>query len=100
MQSLSNVNAYQPNRRKVRVDTLLAIMCSLHTSLLYHSFHSFVNTKFHFLFLFKSSAGRSPTIAGAASLDVHMICMAFIIGIIYAFCCLTVDADGSAGMDY
>lgn len=52
------------------------------------------------LFLFKGRAGCSPAVAGAASLDVHMFRVAFVIGIVDTFHRFTINADGSAGMGY
>lgn len=51
------------------------------------------------LLLPERSAGRSLAFACAAALDIHMIRMAFIIGIINAFHCLAIDTDGSAGVN-
>lgn len=52
------------------------------------------------LFLRKCSAGRLLTVAGAAALDVHMVCVAFVVGIVDALHRLAVDADGRTGMNH
>jgi len=54
----------------------------------------------HQLFLLKSRACGAFTVTCVSAPDIHMIGMAFIIGIINAFRCLAVNADGFAGMDY
>ena len=101
MQSLSNVNAYKPNRRKVRVDTLLALYVpSAHIVTLSQFPLSVNNEIIKFLLFLESRAGRTLTVAGAAALDIHMIRMAFIIGIINALLRFAVDADGFARMDH
>lgn len=50
------------------------------------------------LFLFKGRAGCPLAVAGAAALNVHMVGVAFVIGIVDTFYRFTVNADGSAGM--
>lgn len=51
------------------------------------------------LFLFcKGTAGCLMTIAGAVARNVYMLCMAFVIAVIFAVVCFTVDADCLAGM--
>ena len=58
-----------------------------------------INGKFQFcLFLFKGRADCSLAVTGAAALDVHMVGMAFIIGIINTFYRFAVNTDGLAGM--
>ena len=51
-----------------------------------------------FLSLFKGRAYRTPAVAGAAALNVHMVSMTFVIGIVDTFHRFAVNADGSAGM--
>ena len=48
----------------------------------------------------KGCTSSLPAVTGATALDVHMLCMAFVIAVVHAVCCFTVDTDHFAGMAY
>lgn len=50
------------------------------------------------LLLLESSAGSLPAAAGAAALDIHMVCSTLVVAVIHALHRLAVDADMLAGM--
>lgn len=50
------------------------------------------------LFFRKRSAGCLFTVTGAAALDVHMVCVTFVVGVVNTLYSFTVDADGGAWM--
>lgn len=50
------------------------------------------------LFFRKRGAGCLPTVTGAASLDVHMVRMTFVVGVVNTLHGFTVDADRGTWM--
>ena len=103
------------------MDTLLGChMSHSHAHLLYHTL-SLLSTLFSTVHSFffstvvtvhscirhllklpfpKGCAGSLPAVAGAASLDVHMLRMAFVVLAVHAVCSFTVDTDYLTGMAY
>jgi len=105
------------NRRRVRVDTLLGCSVSYLENISHpppsvkavlNFFLLFLAAAFHpqesrsqkqrFLFLAECAAGRLLAFACAVALDVHVLCMAFIIAVVHTITSLTVDADRPARM--